>query len=131
MGRSLPLFITLTTTLTGKQETIDISGPRRQHAFLLQKNQSIQEGSEESDQFPIAKPHREVIALEPGNQAIATIATYIKDTIQSTPAPDVVPNALLVETSTWKSRGKSAWTGLTSYFGSGAPAEGRWRLRPR
>ncbi|KAK4212764.1 hypothetical protein QBC37DRAFT_374701 [Rhypophila decipiens] len=88
---------------------------------------SIQEVSREFDHFPITKAHREAVALEPGNQVIDTIATYIRDSIPSRSVPDVVSNEPPIpEANIWK----NTLDGILSYFGGVRAEASNTRQRP-
>lgn len=86
-------------------------------ALLLQKHESIQDGSSESDQFPINKTHGDVPRLQPGSQTMETIAALLREVIVTTSAQDVAPQGRRSETGRWPSLGLSAsWAGISSYF---------------
>jgi hypothetical protein len=104
-------------TAIPKQPHHATAGRTRRSALLLHKKDSIQDGSQHSDQFPIAKHHRDAVRLQPGSQTIDTIAACVRDASDSAPAPLAASKNANDGSGRWPSVGfPTSWNGIASYF---------------
>ncbi|KAK1753330.1 SERAC1 [Echria macrotheca] len=119
-------FETVKSIIDAPEGPGSTTGHTQRSAFLLKESQSIHGVSRESDlfpKFPIAKPHREIVGLEAGNQAIDTVATYINDAIRSISVTDVASSPRFIETKIRKNAVTDLIPDLLSWFGGKRPAQ--------
>ena len=94
-------------------ETVQTTVRNAGSHVLLQRVEAIQEGSEKADQFPIRKPHCSVPGLRAGSQTIDTIAGFVKNAVEATPAVETNTTAVAQHpTSRWRSFARN----ITSYL---------------
>jgi hypothetical protein len=108
-------YETMETAIT-KPTHHSTAGGTQRSARILDKEESIQDGSQHWDQFPIAKDHRNAIRLQSGSQTIETIVEYVREAAESVSAPSAGLKGASEGPARWPSLFSTSWTGIASYF---------------